>query len=48
MHGRGRWTVPNMAQEESLNALRERLDSRMEKYISSDTLCNPVEVILKN
>ena len=39
---------PNIPHEESLSALRKRLDNRMEGYISSDTLCNLVEVVLKN
>ena len=39
---------PNISLEEGLSALRKRLDNRMEKYISSDTLCNLAEVVLKN
>ena len=39
---------PNIAHEEGLSALRKRLDSRMEKYFSSDTLCDLAEVVLKN
>ena len=39
---------PNIPQEEGLSALRKRLDNRMEKYISSDTLCDLAEVVLKN
>ena len=31
---------PNITHEEGLSALRKRLDNRMEKYISSDTLCD--------
>ena len=33
---------------EALSTLRKRLNNRMEKYISSDTLCNLAEVVLKN
>ena len=39
---------PNIPNEEGLSALRKRLDNRMEKNISSDTLCNLAEVVLKN
>ena len=39
---------PNIPHEEGLSALRKRLDNRMEKYISSDTLCDLAEVVLKN
>ena len=39
---------PNIPHEESLSALRKRLVNRMEKYISSDTLCDLAEVVLKN
>ena len=39
---------PNIPQEEGLSALRKRLDNRMKKYISSDTLCNLAEAELKN
>ena len=38
---------PNIPHEEVLSALRKRLDNRMEKYISSDTLCNLLELVLK-
>ena len=31
---------PNIPHEEGLSAIRKRLDNRMEKYISSDTLCD--------
>ena len=31
-----------------LPALSKWLDNRMEKYISSDTLCDLVEVVVKN
>ena len=39
---------PNIPHEDGLSALRKRLDNRMEKYISSDTLCDLAEVVLKN
>ena len=39
---------PNIPHEEGLFALRKRLDNRMEKYISSDALCDLAEVALKN
>ena len=39
---------PNIPHEEGLSALRKRLDNRMEKYISSDTLCDLAPVVLKN
>ena len=39
---------PNIPHEEGLPALRKRLDHRMENYISSDTLCDLAEVVLKN
>ena len=39
---------PNIPHKEGLSALRKRLDNRMEKYISSDTLCDLAEVVLKN
>ena len=39
---------PNISHEEGLSALRKRLDNQMEKYISSDTLCELAEVALKN
>ena len=39
---------PNISHEEGLSGLRKRLDNRMEKYISSDTLCDLAEVVLKN
>ena len=39
---------PNVQHEEGLSALRKRLDNRMKKYISSDTLCNVAEVVIKN
>ena len=39
---------PNIPHDEGLSALRKRLDNRMEKYVSSDTFCDPAEVVLKN
>ena len=39
---------PNIPPEEGLFSLRKRLDNRKEKYISSDTLCDLAEVVLKN
>ena len=39
---------PNIPHEESLPALRKRLDNQMEKYISSDMICDLAEVVLKN
>ena len=38
----------NISHEEGLSALRKRLDNRMEKYISSDMLCDLAKVVLKN
>ena len=39
---------PNIPHEEGLFALRKRLDNQLEKYISSDTLCDLAEVVLKS
>ena len=39
---------PNIPHEEGLSAIRKWLDNRMEKCISSDTLCDLTEVVLKN
>ena len=39
---------PNILHEEGLPELRKRLDNRMEKHISSSTLCDLARVILKN
>ena len=39
---------PNIPYEEGLSALRKRLGNRMEKYSSSDTLCDLAEVVFKN
>ena len=38
---------PNILHKEGLSSLMKRLDNQMEKYISSDTLCDLAEV-LKN
>ena len=38
---------PNIPHEEGLSLLRKRLDNRMEKHISGDTLCDLADV-LKN
>ena len=38
---------PNIPHEEGLSAFREQLDNRMEKYISSDTLCDLTKVVIK-
>ena len=38
----------NIPHEEGLPALSKRLDNGMEKYISSDMLCNLAEVVLKS
>ena len=39
---------PNIPHNKGMSALRKQLDNRMEKYIESDTLCDLVDVILKN
>ena len=39
---------PSITHKEGLSALRKRLDNRMEKHISSDTLWDLAEVVLKN
>ena len=39
---------PNIPHKEGPSALKERLDNRMENYISGDTFCNLAEVALKN
>ena len=39
---------PNIPYEKGLPALMKRLNKRMEKYISSDILCDLAEVVLKN
>ena len=38
----------NIPHEEGLYALRERLNERMEKHVSSDTLCDLAEDVLKS
>ena len=38
----------NISHEESLSALRNRLESRKEKYVSTDTIIDLAEVVLKN
>ena len=37
---------PNISRDEGLSALRKQLDNRMQKYISSDMLCDLAEVVL--
>ena len=39
---------PNIPHDEGLSALRKRLDNRKEKYISTGTLCDLAEIVLKN
>ena len=39
---------PNIPHKEGLSALRKQLVNRTEKYISSDSLCDLAEVVLKN
>ena len=39
---------PNIPHEEGLSALKKRLNNQMEKYISTDTLCDLAEVVIKN
>ena len=38
---------PNIPHEEGLSALRKRLESRKEKYVSIDTIIDLAEVVLK-
>ena len=38
----------NIPHDEGLSALKMQLDNRMKTYISSDTLCDLAEVVLKN
>ena len=38
----------NIPQEEDLSALKQQLDNRTEKYISSDALCDLEEVVPVN
>ena len=40
--------IYNNLHKECLFALRKRLENRMGKYISSDTLCDLAEVVIKN
>ena len=44
MHGRFCCVYPNIPHGEGLSALSKRLDNRMAKYISSDTVCDLAEV----
>ena len=39
---------PNIPHREGLSAVRKRLDNRMAKYSTSDTLCDLAEILLKN
>ena len=39
---------PNIPHEEGLSALRKRLENRKEKYVSTDTIIDLAEVVLKN
>ena len=39
---------PNIPHEEGLSALRKRLETRQEKYVSTDTIIDLAEVVLKN
>ena len=39
---------PNIPHEEGLSALRKRLESRKEKYVSTDTVIDLAEVVLRN
>ena len=39
---------PNIQHEEGLSALRKRLETRKEKHVSTDTIINLAEVVLKN
>ena len=39
---------PNILHEEGLSALRKRLETRKEKYVSTDTIIDLAEVVLKN
>ena len=39
---------PNIPREEDLSELRKQLDNQMEKYISSDMLCDLAKVVLRN
>ena len=39
---------PNIPHEDGLSALRKRLETRKEKYVSTDTIIDLAEVVLKN
>ena len=39
---------PNILHGEGLSALRKRLETRKEKYVSTETIINLAEVVLKN
>ena len=39
---------PNIPHEEGLSSLRKRLETRKEKYVSTDTIIDLAEVVLKN
>ena len=39
---------PNIAYEEGFSALRKQLETRKEKYVSTDTIIDLAEVVLKN
>ena len=39
---------PNIPHEEGLSVLRRRLETRKEKYVSTDTIIDLAEVVLKN
>ena len=39
---------PNIPHEEGLSALRKRLETRKEKYVSTDAIIELAEVVLKN
>ena len=39
---------PNILHEEGLSALRKRLETRKEKYVSTDTIIDLAEAVLKN
>ena len=46
MHGSCCW-YPNILLKEGLAALRKEQDNQMDKYISSNTVCDLAEVLLK-
>ena len=39
---------PNTLHEEGLSALRKRLETQKEKYVSTDTIIDLAEVVLKS